>query len=215
MKTKQSGVSVGLNRNSINNKVAKKLLSAILVLSSLGVYADSNQNSNGMGMDDSKMMYFDFGLGVGSATGWNQGSLAISPMTMGFYMNKNFGVEIGMDTQPDGGNSAGQAMVMTYHLAAKGVLPLASVFSLYGKVGLGVNAYEGEQAAPIGGMQMINQASVGLYGAAGMQFNFNKNFALYLEGSGVAIPGLGNNGNTNNGSFGSTYQGVFGLEVRI
>src|SRR5579863_783332 len=192
----------------------RKLLSAILVLSSIGVYADNNSNTMNS-IDNSKMMYFDFGLGVGSATGWNQGSLAISPMTMGFYMNNNFGVEIGMDAQPDGGNSSGQAMIMTYHLAAKGVLPLASVFSLYGKLGLGVNAYEGEQGAPTGGMQMINQASIGLYGAAGMQFNFNKNFALYLEASGVAIPQIGNNGNPNNGSFGSTYQGVFGLEVTI
>ncbi|MCC2626345.1 MAG: hypothetical protein K0R14_2218 [Burkholderiales bacterium] len=196
----------------------RKLLGSLLLLASLSVYADNNQNSNSMStMDNSKMMYFDFGLGVGSASGWQQGSLAISPMTMGFYMNKNLGIEIGMDTQPDGGNNAGQAMVMSYHLAAKGVLPLSSVFSLYGKLGLGVNAYEGEQVATngLGGMQMVNQASIGAYGAAGMQFNFSKNFALYLEGSGVAIPEIGNNGNPNNGSFGSTYQGVFGLEVRI
>ncbi len=192
----------------------RKLLGSLLVLASLSVYADNNSNSMGT-MDNSKMMYFNFGLGVGSATGWQQGSLAISPMTMGFYMNKNLGVEIGMDAQPDGGNSAGQAMIMSYHLAAKGVLPLSSVFSLYGKLGLGVNAYEGEQVAAIGGMQMINQASLGAYGAGGMMFNFNKNFGLYLEASGIAVPQIGNNGNPNNGSFGSTYQGVFGLEVRI
>jgi hypothetical protein len=190
----------------------KKLLCSLLVLASVGAYAD---NSNAM--DNSKMMYFDFGLGLGSASGWQQGSLAISPMTMGFYMNKNLGIEVGMDTQPDGGNSAGQAMIMSYHLAAKGVLPLSSVFSLYGKLGLGVNAYEGEQIATngLGGMQMVNQASIGAYGAGGMMFNFNKNFGLYLEASGIAIPEIGNNGKPSNGSFGSTYQGVFGLEVRI
>lgn len=192
----------------------RKLLGSLLVLASLSVYADNNSNSMGT-MDNSKMMYFNFGLGVGSATGWQQGSLAISPMTMGFYMNKNLGVEIGMDAQPDGGNSAGQAMIMSYHLAAKGVLPLSDVFSLYGKLGLGVNTYEGEQGSPLGGMQMINQASLGAYGAGGMMFNFNKNFGLYLEASGIAVPQIGNNGNPNNGSFGSTYQGVFGLEVRI
>jgi hypothetical protein len=191
----------------------KKLLVAVSLLSSLNVYAINSETMNNA--SDAKMMYFDFGLGAGSATGWGQGSLAVSPMTMGFYMNKNLGIEAGMDALPDGGNSSGEAMIMSYHLAAKGVLPLSNVFSIYGKAGLGVNTYEGEQGAPTGGMQMINQASIGLYGAGGVQFNFNKNFALYLEGSGIAVPEIGNNGNPNNGSFGSTYQGVVGLEVRL
>lgn len=165
-------------------------------------------------MDMSKMMYFDFGLGVGGASGWNSGAnTAINAMTMGGYFNKNLGIEIGMDVLPDGSNSAGQAMIMTYHLAAKGVLPLSEVFSLYGKAGIGINQYEGE--TPANGMAMTNQASFGLYYAGGVQFNFNKNFAIYLEGSGVGVPNIGNNGNANAGAFGSTYMGTLGMEVRI
>lgn len=186
----------------------KKILVSVLAISAFSVFADNNLNSNNM-----NKMYFDFGLGVGSASQWNQNSLAINAMTMGFYMNKYLGVEAGMDVLPDGNTSTGQAMAMTYHLAAKGILPLSQVFSLYGKAGLGVNAYEGEM--PSNGMVMANQASLGLYYAGGMQFNLSKNFAFYLEGSSVAVPQIGGNGDTSKGSFGSTYMGTVGLEVRI
>lgn len=191
----------------------KSLLLALSLcsLSSI-VFADNMHNS-----DSEKMMYFDFGVGVGGASGWTTGpTIAVNAMTMGGYLNKNFGVEVGMDSLPDGANDSGQAMIMTYHLAAKGVLPLADAFSLYGKAGLGVNQYEGEAPAGSGmGMAMVNQASFGLYYAGGLQLNLNKSFALYIEGSGVGVPNVGNNGNVNEGSFGSTYMGTFGLEFRI
>jgi hypothetical protein len=162
-------------------------------------------------LNNINMMYFDFGIGMGTATGWNQNSLALNAMTMGAYMNDNLGVEVGMDTLPNGGNSAGEAMIMSYHLAAKGILPLSTAFSLYGKAGFGVNAYEGESPSP--DMNMDNQSSAGLYYAAGVKYNMNTHFALYLEGSGIAVPIIGNNGNTELGSFGSTYQGTLGLEL--
>jgi hypothetical protein len=200
----------------------KKLLATLLLTASVSVFADTttmnmssvSQPSNQI--DIAKTMYFDFGLGVGGASGWSSGgTTAINAMTMGTYFSNNLGAEVGMDVLPDGSNSSGQAMIMTYHLAAKGVLPLSNVFSLYGKAGLGINQYEGEAPTNTMGMSMANQASFGLYYAGGMQFNFNKNFGIYLEGSGVAVPNLGNNGNSNAGAFGSTYMGTLGLEVRI
>ena len=184
----------------------------LITFSSIALADNANTDQQ---MDMSKMMYFDFGAGIGGASGCNSGATtAINAMTMGGYFNNNLGIEAGMDALPEGSNSAGQAMIMTYHLAAKGVLPLSEVFSLYGKAGLGINQYEGE-APSNNGMAMVNQASFGLYYAGGMQFNFSKNIAIYLEGSGVGIPAWGNNGNANAGSFGSTYMGTLGLEVRI
>jgi hypothetical protein len=171
--------------------------------------------ANQMGsMNDSKSMYFDFGLGVGKASNWDQGSLAINAMTMGVNLNQNLAVEAGMDALPNGANSGGQAMTMVYHLAAKGIMPLQHNFSVFGKAGLGVNAYEGE-APSSSNMNMVNQASVGLYYAVGAQYHFNKTFSLYLEGSGIAVPNIGSNDKTQNGQFGSTYMGTVGLEVTI
>lgn len=196
----------------------QKLLSIVLVGLSINALAIGNSDNNGnlsnSLMDHSNMMYLDFGLGVGGATSWNQTSLAINAMDMGLYVNKNLGVEIGMDALPNGANSAGQSMIMSYHMAAKGILPLSNMFSLYGKAGVGVNAFSGEQLGT-NGMAMANEVSLGLYYAGGMQFNFNKNFAIYLEGSGIAGAPVGNNSNANTGGFGSTYMGTLGLEVRI
>lgn len=207
----------------------KKILASILITTSALTFADTGMNMDMMGMGNSaptpgetniaKSMYFDFGLGVGSASGLSSSAnTAINAMTMGAYFSNNLGVEVGMDTLPNGSNSNGQAMIMTYHLAAKGVLPLSQVFNLYAKGGLGINQYQAQimnNDMNVMGMQMINQTSFGLYYAGGMQFNFNRNFAIYLEGSGVAVPGIGNNGNAAMGSLGSTYMGTLGLEIRI
>ena len=189
----------------------KIVLGLAMFLGAVAAHADTTSQ---MGpMSNSKTMYFDFGLGAGSASNWDKTSLAVNAMTMGVYLNKNLGVEVGMDDLPDGSNSGGQAMTMVYHLAAKGVLPLQHNFALFGKAGLGVNAYEGE--APSNNMNMVNQASVGLYYAAGAQYNFNQTFSLYIQGSGVAVPNIGSNDSSKDGRFGTTYMGTIGLEVKI
>lgn len=135
----------------------------------------------------------------------------IVPFFKRIIVIKNLAVEVGMDALPDGDNAGGQAMIMTYHMAAKGIIPLSDWFSLYGKAGLGINQYEGE--TPSNGMNMSNQVGFCLYYAAGVSFDLSKNFAIYVEGSGVAVPNIGNNGNTAEGGYGSTYMGTCGLEV--
>ena len=187
----------------------KKILGLVIFLTALTAHADTMNQ-----MNDSKTMYFDFGIGAGSATNWDKTSLAVNAMTMGVYLNNNIGVEAGMDDLPDGSNSGGQAMTMVYHLAAKGVLPLQHNFSVFGKAGLGVNAYEGETPSS-SNMNMVNQASVGLYYAVGAQYNLNQTFSIYVQGSGVAVPNIGSNDKSQNGQFGSTYMGTIGLEVKI
>ena len=212
----------------------KKVLTTLLLSSAVtAAYAAQSvpaptQNSNmtsaspvkGMSMgnadneDFAKMMYADFGLGIGKAAQWNKGSVAVNAISMGFYINKTWAVEMGMDALPDGNTSTGEAQVMTYYLTSKGMLPISnSNFSLFGKAGLGVNAYEGEK--PSGDMTMANQTSVGLYLAAGAQYDFTENFGVYTQISGVAVPHIGANGNTTDGSDGSTYMATIGLEARI
>lgn len=189
----------------------KKLVFLCLFTPFISVYAvnnpsnSSNMEANGQ-MNKPTMMYFDFGLGVGSASNWTSSSLAIQAMNMGIMGNKYVAAEVGMGMLPSGETSTGNAMIMTYHIAAKGLLPLSDVFALYGKAGVGVNS----------NMAMNdNSSGLGLYYAGGMQFNFNRNFGVFLEGSGVAIPsGLDNIGN-HAGNVGSTYMGTFGLHVSI
>lgn len=182
----------------------KKIFTALLISSSLTCYAD-----------DMNMMYMDFGLGIGTASNWSTSSLGITAMTMGFYYKPGLGVEAGMDMLPNGTYQNNGAMINTLHLAAKGILPLADAFSLYGKLGLGVNAGQGTSSSAMAGMDMSNMAmvmpvNVGPYYGAGVQFNLARHFALYIEDSGVIPIGGGNNG-----GFGNTNLATLGLEFRM
>lgn len=202
------------------NIIKKSLFAGLLIsLFAAPVFANT-MNTNNI---NKKHMYFDFGMGIGTAKDWNTNSLSLNAMTMGVYLNKNLGVEIGMDSLPNGGNDAGQAMIMSYHLAAKGVLPVATFASLYGKLGVGVNGNEGEaeKNKPMGMMKMSmdNASSIGAYIAAGVLFHINDTFSLYTEASGVAIPkfldNIGRDESSNYKGFGSSYMATAGLEVRL
>ncbi|AUR51807.1 hypothetical protein [Aquella oligotrophica] len=195
----------------------KKLLGSLLLLSSFSTFADNNGTymSDMMNMDN--MMYMDFGLGYGTAGNWGTGSLALNAMTMGFYYKPGLGVELGMDMLPSGNYQNNGAMINTFHLAAKGILPLADAFNLYGKLGLGVNAGQGTATSNsmmmgmnMQNMSMITPVNVGPYYGAGMQFNLSKRFGIYIEDSGVIVVGGGNNG-----GFGNTNITTLGLEVRM
>lgn len=201
----------------------RKIIFTSLLLISTLCYADDIESSsdssgmNGMNMSDmnmNNMMYMNFGLGIGNAQNLSNSSLAINAMTMGFYYQPSLAVEIGMDMIPNGTYQGSNAMINTFHLAAKGVLPLSSVFNLYGKLGVGVNSGQGTQTTMssmgMQNMQMITSVNVGPYYGAGMQFNLSKRFAIYLEDSGViALGGASSN------NFGSTNITTAGLEIRM
>lgn len=205
----------------------KKVIFASLLFIFTLCYADDIESSSsgasdmsGMNMSDmnmNNMMYMNFGLGFGSAQRFSGSSLAINAMTMGFYYKPGLAVEIGMDMLPNGTYQGSDAMINTFHVAAKGVLPLSSIFNLYGKLGLGVNSGQGTQTSTsssmgmdMQSMQMITSVNIGPYYGAGMQFNLSKRFAIYLEDSGV-ISVSGSNTN----SFGSTNITTAGLEIRM
>jgi hypothetical protein len=164
-------------------------------------------------MDMPNMMYMDFGIGIGTASNWSSSSLALDAMTMGIYATRNLGVEIGMGMLPNGVYQGSGAMNNTFHLAAKGILPLSNVFSLYGKLGVGVNAGMGSTMSMgmmnMHDMTMITPTNAGVFYGVGINFDLSKRFGLYVENSGVAIIPGGNSG------FGNTNQTTFGLEVRI
>lgn len=195
----------------------KKLLSVFLSLLTVLSYADNSAEMMNMS-NMPNMMYMDFGLGVGTANHWSDGpSMALNVMTMGFYVKPNLGVEIGMDMLPDGTYEDNGAMINSFHVAAKGILPLNEMFSFYGKAGLGINAGQGNKTTTstmgemnMDDMQMITPVDVGPYYGVGMQFNLSKKFAIYLEDSGVIAVS-----NTTSSNFGSTNITTMGLEVRM
>ena len=194
----------------------KKLL--LLLLSTITVCSYADEAPKMMPMSMPTMMYMDFGLGMGTASHWSDSTaMAINVMTMGFYVKPNLGVELGMDMLPNGTYEDSSAMINSFHVAAKGLLPLSSQWNLYGKLGLGINAGQGTETTDsmmngmnMQDMQMIMPVDVGPYYGAGVQFNFSEKFALYFEDSGVVAVS-----HTSSNSFGNTNMMTIGLEVRM
>jgi opacity protein-like surface antigen len=203
--------------------LVKKLLSllfATIIANSFAAKPTENSiNNSGINMtarNMAKMMYMNFGMGIGTTTHFTGSSFALDPMTMDIYVKKNLGVEIGWGMIPNGTFQGSSAMINTFHLATKGIFPLADAFSLYGKLGLGVSVGQGNITTqiPIGMdmtmpmMTMITPANVGPFYGVGMQFNLSKNFAIYVEDSGVLIIPCSS-------GFGNVNQTTLGLEVHI
>lgn len=194
--------------------VMKKLLAGFLSTLALCAHAEN------MTMDMSSMpnmMYMDFGLGMGSANNWSDGSMAINVMTMGYYVKPNLGVEIGMDMLPNGTYDDNGAMINSFHMATKGIFSYADAINFYGKLGLGINAGQGNKTTNtmmdgmnMQDMQMITPVDVGPYYAIGMQLNMTKKLAIYLEDSGVVAVS-----STTSDNFGSTNMVTAGVEIRM
>lgn len=201
-----------LNKGAI---MKKKLIAFLFTVAICSTHAESTM----MDMSNmSNMMYMDFGMGVGSADHWSGSSMAINAMTMGYYVKPNLGVEIGMDMLPNGTYDDNGAMINSFHVAAKGIFSYTDIINFYGKLGLGVNAGQGNTTTnstmgsmEMSDMQMITPVDVGPYYAAGMQFNLSKKFAIYLEDSGV----IAVSSTTSDDNFGSTNMVTAGVEIRM
>lgn len=195
--------------------IMKKILFAFVSALALSAHAEN------MTMDMSSMsnmMYMDFGMGVGSADNWSDDSMAINAMTMGYYIKPNIGVEIGMDMLPNGTYDDNGAMINSFHLATKGIFSYTDIINFYGKLGLGINAGQGNKTTNtmmegmnMEDMEMIMPVDVGPYYAVGMQFNITKKLAIYVEDSGVVAMST----TSSEDDFGSTNMVTAGVEIRM
>ncbi|MCC2624278.1 MAG: hypothetical protein K0R14_151 [Burkholderiales bacterium] len=128
-------------------------------------------------------------LNVGYPTTWDGIGVNVNG---GYMFNDYLGVEGGIMhnlgfTMPDAAPFVGYTRL---DAAAKGVLPLASVFALYGKLGVGSNTYHSwEGICPW--CSDASNSNVGLFIAAGTQFNFSKTWSLNFEYSVVTGPNPG------------------------
>lgn len=128
--------------------------------------------------------YIDANLGVN--TSWS--SLGLNA-DAGYMFNKYVGAEGGFTYSP--GYSYNWGPGYTYNssywmfdAAVKGVLPLTSMFSLYGKLGLAFNNYTGAWNGCSGyncSGPYYSNSNVGLLIAGGAQFNISRQWSLHVE----------------------------------
>lgn len=151
-----------------------KLLAGLMAIAATYSFAE-----NGSGT------YIDANVGLN--TSWD--SLGLSA-DAGYMFNRYIGVEGGFTYSPGYSyNSGPYSYSSSYYMfdaAAKGVLPLSQVFSLYGKLGVGINNYSSwSNPAPAPAYYGSN---VGVLLGAGAQFNLSKQWSLHLEDYTVTGP---------------------------
>lgn len=146
----------------------KKLLSVLLVSSSVAALADGNS------------LY----VGVGAGAAWNdiQAPDAAFRLDGGVNINDNWAIEAGTTGLTQSGGTPNQSM-QYYDLSLKGTLPLSDAFALFAQLGgaygsPGATDYtaalnnQGRQASQQGGWNFLT--------AAGVQFNVTRQFSLNL-----------------------------------
>lgn len=178
----------------------------IIVVLSMVVYSNANAvddvSSSGSALDTTKFsinqslhndnyFYLDVNLGamtpVGGNTGWN----GASDINFGYMFTPNLGVEVGLI----GGGNWGSATTQFFNYgaldaAAKGVIPLSSMFELYGKAGIAYGSYVSNTyyANNSGGVSINQQANntVGALVGAGAQINLSQRWSLHIEDDYIA-----------------------------
>lgn len=136
----------------------------------------------------SAQAYIDANVGVN--TSWNSLGLNVDA---GYMFNKYLGAEGGVTYSPGYSYTWGPYSYTTnyymFDAAAKGVLPLSSIFSLYGKLGIGINNYSsGWSGCPGCGSPDYSGSNVGVLIGVGAQFNLSKQWALHVEDATVTGP---------------------------
>lgn len=155
----------------------KKLLIALsLVLGSSLVFADATQSSDGSGT------YINLNTGVATMQGLPTGSWT-GNLNVGYNFNRAFALEGGYNLFA---NQQVGATTTTniFDVAAKGTLPLSDVFSLYGRlgVGLGINGWSGQSSTSNCELCQSNDSTymLGLAGIGG-SFALDKSFDIRVE----------------------------------
>ncbi|MCC2626270.1 MAG: hypothetical protein K0R14_2143 [Burkholderiales bacterium] len=122
--------------------------------------------------------YIDANIGMN--TTWSTLGLNANA---GYMFNPYIGAEGGFTYSPGNTPLSAYGAYYMFDAAAKGVLPLSSIFSLYGKLGVGYNVY-----SPWGCTDCGNPISnFGVLVGAGAQFNLSKNWSLHVED--YVVPG--------------------------
>lgn len=184
-------------------KIVRLFLIGLIFSHFTTTHAMNMNQTNNLGM------YMDFGMGVGEAAGWSKKSLALDAMTMGMYMymKKNLALELGMGMLTEGTYKYHDARVNNFHFAGKARLPLTNLFSVYGKLGVGISLGQGHVSnTPTAVAMPIMTTYVGPYYGGGVQFKLSNHLALYVEDSGIVVV-------QQHQEFGSVNQVTLGIEL--
>lgn len=116
----------------------------------------------------------------------------------GYSITPNFGVELGYANLGKFSSELGSVKADGYFLDGVGTLPLGSGFSALGRVGV----FNGKLDSSLAGSDRGTNVKVG----AGVQYDFDKNFAVRTEWERYRFDALGTKANTDLYSIGVNYR---------
>ncbi len=159
----------------------KKLLITLLGTITINAYAD---NTTPTTTDTLSPVYVNVNTGFATFANLPTGSWA-GAINVGYNFNQALAIEIGDTLLPSSQFGTTTVTENVFDVAVKGTLPLTEMFSLYGRLGLGVGSNSWSGTAPVGncilcGSGLNSTYGVGLAGI-GASFKLSQRFDLRIE----------------------------------
>lgn len=159
----------------------RKILAILLCGMSFGGYAADTTIANN---SDTSDVYVNVNTGFATFANLPTGSWA-GALNVGYNFNQALAIEIGDTLLPSSQLGTTTVTENVFDVAVKGTLPLTEMFSLYGRLGLGVGSNSWSGTAPVGncilcGSGLNSTYGVGLAGI-GASFKLSQRFDLRIE----------------------------------
>lgn len=160
----------------------KKLFLLLLSAVAINSYADSTATATNETVSPA---YINLNTGIAKLYNLPTGSW-VGAINAGYNFNDTFAVELGYNLLPSSQFGSTTVTENVFDVAVKGTLPLSEMFSLYGRLGLGVGT-NGWSGAMVNASNCIlcnnnlsNTYGVGLAGI-GASFKLSQHFDLRVE----------------------------------
>lgn len=159
----------------------KKLLIAVLGILGLNAYADNTAVTTAA--DNVSPAYINVNTGIAKLYNLPTGSWS-GALNVGYNYNRNLAVEVGYNLLPS--SQFGTTVTENvFDVAVKGTLPLSDMFSLYGRLGIGLGMNDWSGTPNVANCIMCennlnNTYGVGLAGI-GASFKLSQHFDLRVE----------------------------------
>lgn len=128
--------------------------------------------------------YVNLNTGIATLSNLPTGSWA-GAINVGYNFNNNLAIEVGYNLLPSSQFGTTTVTENVFDVAVKGDLPLSEIFSLYGRLGLGLGTNSWSGTAPAGNCVLCQSGQsttygVGLVGIGG-SFKLSQHFDLRVE----------------------------------
>ncbi len=159
----------------------KKLLLSLLAGMAVSAYAD-NASATAAG-DTASPAYINVNTGIAKLYNLPTGSWA-GAINAGYNFNQALAIEVGYNLLPS--SQFGTTVTENvFDVAVKGTLPLTEMFSLYGRLGVGIGNNNWSGTAPAGNCVLCTSGLSSTYGVGlagiGASFKLSQHFDLRVE----------------------------------